>query len=486
MPKKIALNTLNASTVDILNVIRQNASQAYRDSVPEITQAVDIPAVGAVLYGAPALQNEFINALVNRIALVRATSATFNNPYRDLKKGYLEYGEVVEEIFVNIARVHTYSADKAADREFKRNLPDVRSAFHSMNWKAMYPVTIQNDELRMAFLSESGVTDLIAKIVDTVYTAAEYDEFLLTKYMIIKAVAAGQMKPVSIGNGSNMSAAAVAFRGTSNKLTFMSSDYTEAGVKTTTPKDRQVIFMDANFNAQFDVEVLAAAFNMDKADFMGRLHLIDDFTTFDNERFDEIRAESTGLEAVTEDELDLMADVKAVLIDSDWFQIYDNLTQFTEKYVSSGLYWNYFYHTWKTISHSPYANAVVMVVSGSAALGTIATVEYEVDSIDKSDVATVITLKCNGAEDSNSDPVPAGQFEFEQNEDLTEAGIAVQKYGAIIIPATVAALAVDSDAVTLSVNGASWITDGVAAGESSIKLLSGLAIGDKLVFEPAT
>ena len=80
MPKRIALSTLNASTLDILNVIRQNASYDYQQSVPVVTQTSDIPKVGEILYGTPALANQFINALVNRIAMYRIKSATFNNP----------------------------------------------------------------------------------------------------------------------------------------------------------------------------------------------------------------------------------------------------------------------------------------------------------------------------------------------------------------------------------------------------------------------
>ena len=116
MPKRIAVNTLNASTLDILNVIRANASLEYQNSVPDVTQVSDIPKVGEVIYGTPAFANQFINALVNRIALVRVQSATFNNPYAILKKGYLEFGETVEDIFVQIAQVVDYSAEKAAAR----------------------------------------------------------------------------------------------------------------------------------------------------------------------------------------------------------------------------------------------------------------------------------------------------------------------------------------------------------------------------------
>lgn len=361
MAHKIVNNNLSASTVDILNVIRQNASYAYQSVVPEITQYTDIPAVGAVIYGTPALANEFINALVNRIALVRAESAVFNNPYAILKKGKLEYGETIEEIFVNIANVVEYRAEKGEEREFKRNIPDVRSAFHVINWKVLYPVTIEDDELRLAFVSVDGVTDLIAKIVDSIYTAAEYDEFLLFKYLLIKGVNDGDILYDNLNSAAgSITDYAVEFRALSNMFPFMKTEYNAQGVKTTTPKDRQVIFMDARFNAQFDVNVLAGAFNMDKADFIGRLFLIDDFTTFDNERWAVIRENSTGLAEVTDDELTAMADIKAILMDENWFQIYDDLNKMTEKYISSGLYWNYFYHTWKVVSWSPFSNAVAI------------------------------------------------------------------------------------------------------------------------------
>lgn len=429
MARRIANSTLNASTIDILNVIRQNASYDYQQNVPEIATVNDIPKVGEIIYGTPAFANQFINALVNRIAIVRVQSATFNNPYSILKKGYIEYGESVEDIFVSIAKAVDFNVEKATKREFQRTIPDVRSAFHVMNWRVMYPVTIQDEDLRQAFLNIEGVQNLIAKIVDAVYTGAEYDEFLLFKYLLIKAISHGKMYPTSIGAGTNLSEAAVQFRGTSNLLPFMSSEYNEAGVKTNTPKERQVIFMDAMFNAQFDVNVLASAFNMDKADFMGRLFLIDNWTDFDNERFDIIRANSDGIEEVTTEELTLLANVKAVILDDNWFQVYDNNNKFTEKYIASGLYWNYFYHTWKTVSNSPFANAVVFVTS-TADVALPATVTVHVDAKDESDVATVFTISAD-FEEAGLEPQ---NVNFVQTEALTTAGIAVQKYGGLIIP----------------------------------------------------
>lgn len=429
MARRIANSTLNASTIDIMNVIRQNASYDYQQNVPAVAKASDIPKVGEVIYGTPAFANQFINALVNRIAIVRVQSANFNNPYSILKKGYLEYGETVEDIFVSIAKAVDFSAEKAPKREFQRSIPDVRSAFHVMNWRVMYPVTIQDEDLRQAFLSIDGVQNLIAKIVDAVYTGAEYDEFLLFKYLLIKAISHGRIYPKSIGAGKELTESAVQFRGTSNLLPFMSSEFNEAGVKTNTPKERQVIFMDAMFNAQYDVNVLASAFNMDKADFMGRLFLIDNWSEFDNERFDIIRANSDGIEEVTADELALLKNVKAVILDENWFQVYDNNNKFTEKYVASGLYWNYFYHTWKTVSNSPFANACVFVTD-DATITLPASITVHVDAKDESDTATVFTI----SPDLDGQSLEPHNVNFIQTEALTKAGIAVQRYGGIMIP----------------------------------------------------
>ena len=460
MPKRIAQTTLNATTIDILNVIRENASYDYQQNVPVVTKEADIPKVGEVIYGTPAFANQFINALVNRIAVVRVQSATFNNPYAMLKKGYLEFGETIEDIFVGILKGVHYSPEKAEAREFKRTMPDVRTAFHTMNWRVMYPVTIQDEDLKLAFLSIDGVTDLISKIVDAVYTAAEYDEFLLFKYLLIKSISHGKMKPISIGAGTDIKESAIQFRGISNKLPFMSSEYNEAGVTNNTPKDRQVIFMDAMYNAQYDVEVLASAFNMDKADFMGRLFLIDDWTTFDMDRFDVIMSESDDLEAITPEELALLSDVKAVMLDDKWFQVYDNNNKFTEKYVASGLYWNYFYHVWKTISYSPFANAVVFV-SNSSTITPPATFSVEIAGKDKSSVATVLTLAVNDSDET----LQHTTLNFVQSEALVKAGIAVQKYGAVIIPASATSQTITLEAV---VDGVGYTATTTISASSSV------------------
>lgn len=464
MPKRIAVSTLQASTVDILNTIRANASSEYQNLVPEITHAREIPSVGEVLFGYPTLANQFLASLMNRIALVRAKSATFNNKFSMFKKGYLEFGETVEEIFVELAKVQRFDPDKAQAREFKRTLPDVRTAFHMMNWRVQYPVTVSHQQLRTAFTSENGVRDLIERIIQSIYTAAEYDEWLLTKYLIIKAVTKGKMKPIAIGDG-DMGEAAILYRGASNQMEFMRTDYNEAGVHTATPKSRQYILMDSMYNARYDVSVLANAFNMEKADFKGKLVLVDSFTTFDNDRWAAIRAESDGIEEVTTAELNLMAGVKAILLDEDWFQIYDNLTEMTETFVGSGMYWNYWLNTFKTVSHSPFANAVVFA-EGEGANTAPATIKMVVENVNYNDNTTVVTLAPKeGVGFARRDGVHV------QTAQATENGIAVHPFGAYIFPCV---MSVEPSTV-VEVN-----VGGVVYRSNATGVYSTLAVGEEI------
>ena len=466
MPSRVALTSLNARTIDIINTIRANASPQYQHLVPEIEKETDIPAVGQILLGYPQMANEFISTLVNRIASVEVKSAMFNNPYADLKKGFLELGETVEEVFVSIAKAREFNVEKAPAREFKRSLPDVRTAFHTMNWRVQYPVTIQRNDLERAFLSVSGVTDMIARIVDTLYNGANYDEYLLFKYLLIKAISSGKAKPIAVDT-TDAKDFGIKARATSNKLTFMSNEYNNAGVTTVTDKADQYIFIDADWEAQYDVEVLASAFNMDKADYIGRRKLIDNWATFDNDRFSIIRENSTMIDEVTDAELTLMADVKAVLVDREWFQVYDNLSEFSEKFVASGLYWNYFYNVWKTISFSPFSNIAVFV-DDSATITPPASIKYNVTAVSSSDNATIVTLEL----DDSTASLAHSSFIFVQTEDATTDGVAVHKYGAVILPE-----GKDYDAV-LSVDGTLY--------EGDVAIDSSTAVGDVITFTPAT
>lgn len=364
MPSKPHIKTLTNSSVDILNAIRNSATTEYRDYVPVATaDAESVKEIGAIIMDMPQLQNEFLSALVNRIGRVIVTSKTYDNPWAMFKKGLLEFGESVEEIFVNLADPFQYDPETSVTNQYKREIPDVRSSFHIMNYQKYYKSTIQQEQLRQAFLSWQGITDLIAKIVEAMYTGANYDEFQTMKYLLAKRLLNGGLYPVTVPtvNAENAKTIVSTVKGVSNNLEFMSDKYNIAGVQNYTKKSDQIVLVNSNFDAIMDVEVLASAFNMSKAEFMGNRVLVDSFGSLDIARLNMLFADDPTYTEISAEEMKALDSIPAVLVDKDWFMIFDNFMNFTEKYNGEGLYWNYWYHVWKTFSVSPFANAIVFV-----------------------------------------------------------------------------------------------------------------------------
>ena len=344
-PKTVA--ALRASNVDILNAIRPFMSSTFQERVPVATQE-NMAEVANPILNFEGYRNEFLDALMNRIGRVWISSKSYENPLRMFKKGMLEWGESIEEIFVNIARAQQYDPSVAETEVFKREIPDVQAAFHRMNYQNFYKTTISNEQLRQAFLTEYGISDLITKIVESLYTGSEFDEFLIMKNTVLEAAQGGDMYPVKIpeATAENASQIVTTIKSISNQLEFMSSTYNPMGVLTHSKKRDQILLINAQLDAIIDVNVLATAFNMDKAEFMGQRVLVDNF----------------GAD-----------DILACLVDRDFFMVFDNNIGFTENYNGQGLYWNYFYHVWKTFSRSPFANAIAFTTTDPTVTVTSAT-----------------------------------------------------------------------------------------------------------------
>lgn len=364
MATRPRIATLTNSSVDILNAIRNNASVNYQEYVPVATADADvIRTIGAVLVDSPQLQNEFITALINRIGKVIVTSKLYDNPWAVFKKGILDYGETIEEIFVDIAEPFNYDPETAETNVFKRQIPNVRSAFHVVNYEKFYKDTIQRRALEKAFLSIISVGDFISKIIDSMYTGANYDEYQTMKYMLAKRIYDGLLYPeqISAVTDANMKGIASTVKAVSNNLEFLSAKYNIMGVRNKADKREQYLIVNTAFDAKMDVEVLASAFNMDKAEFLGHRILVDGFGNLDVDRLSVLFDGDDTFKEFEDEELDALNAVPAVLVDADFFQVYDKLNEFGELYNPEGLYWNYWYHTWRIFSVSPFSNAIMFI-----------------------------------------------------------------------------------------------------------------------------
>lgn len=345
---------------DVLNAIRNSASQLYKDYVPIATDAPSIRKIGAIIMDYADIYNEFCG-MVNRIGLVYVKSRSYDNPLAIFKKGFLEYGEIIEESWINLLEAHQFDIDTAEKEVFKREYADIDTAFHYVNYKKFYKVTIERQQVKSAFLSENGVIDLIDRIINQLVTSMNYDEFTMMRYLIARHIIDNHFKIVNIAGTDthdNMLATVTKIKATSNALEFMSNEYNPVGVYNYATKGEQYLFMTAEFNAINDVNVLASAFNMDKAEFLGHQFVIPSFGDFDTKRLDKLMENDPTYKSFTPDEISKLNSVQCVLVDKDYFMVYDREMIMENIRNPQGLYYNYFLHTWKAFSVSPFSNAI--------------------------------------------------------------------------------------------------------------------------------
>lgn len=382
-PQKI---TKVAQSADIMNTIRDNASAEYQAAVPEAIKVGDKLAngreaalsdvnanrreIGDALMSDIRYANAFLGPIFNRVAKVIVTSRLYNNPWAIFKKGFLEYGEIIEDIFVEIAKPYGYDPVAAQYNVGKRYLPDVKSAFYQVNFEYFYPVTVNQAMLRRAFLTAEGVAELIDKIIEQIYTAANYDEFLTMKYLIMRNALDGKFYPVNIpeptaANARQVTTSMVAY---AKNVGYMSQDYNFAGVRNYSDVKYLYTILNTELSSIFDVEVLALSFNMSKAELLGNQVGVDGFGTMDFERLKLLlKGDKFNLyKEFTDAELASLSTVKGVMIDESYIQMYDNLAEMTEFFNDEGLEWTYRYHRWATYFTSPFATAILFTTANPA------------------------------------------------------------------------------------------------------------------------
>lgn len=341
-----------ANMMNILNTILANATTDYQARVPQATQT-NISEVGTAIMSYQATENEFLSALVNKVAMTIVRNKTFNNPLAVLKKGGVPLGRNIEEIYTNPATGTTF--DPTGAKLLERSIPDTKAIYHSMNRQGQYKATVSKAQLIQAFTSYQALEKLLNSIVNSIYSGDNLDEFMLMKELFASAIAGGKIKTVdlemsSIADTDGAKKFVKAVKTVGQAMEFPSSNWNSyydinkekdaKPVVTWTPLDNQVLVLRNDISVDVDVELLAKAFNVSYTDLKQRTLIVDTFGS--------------------------ATDCAAVLCDEAFVQVYDNLQQMESFHNGEGLYDNFIFHHWQTYSLSLFANATAFMFSDVA------------------------------------------------------------------------------------------------------------------------
>lgn len=337
---------------EILNTIRDNASDIYRERIPEATQT-NIETIQAAMTDPnnAIVVNEFMNTLLNVMIKTVIHNKLFSNPLKPLKKGVKPLGDTIEEIYTNFLKAEVY--DPTGADLLKRKLPDTKTVFHRMNRQDKYKVTVSRQQLTRAFASWDKLDSYIQSIINQLFNSSELDEFILTKQLIKQAMDNNAMVTVEVADpllgefeGKEFIKTVktvsgdMVFPNDRNNAYLTAQDKDTVPIITFSRKNEQVLIIDNATEVSVNVDVLASIFNMSVAEF--------------NE------TKKITIDAFPD------PSVRAVLVDEQFFQIYDDLIYFTNFRNEEGLYDNYYLHIWGTLSYSPLVNAVAFVVASDA------------------------------------------------------------------------------------------------------------------------
>lgn len=335
--------------IEVLNTIRDNASQAYQDRVPEATRN-NIEEVGEAItdLNNAVVYNEFINTLANMIYAPMLIKKSWENPLGKFKKGKKTFGDTVEEVYNNFIKAQTF--DQTGSGLLTRKLPDTKVVFHRMNRQDTYVLTDSPEALAKAFKSYEGVAEYLENLFTTIRNSAELDEYILMRELFAEAYNNNAMKVVAVADPQASEANAKAFikavKTVSGDMVFANSNNNayltaqsddDKPIITFSRKDEQVLIVDNPTDVTCNIDVLASAFNKSIVEF-----------------------NDTQKEVIDAFPIDGMI---GALVDRNFFQVYDDLFTFREFENGLGLYRNHILHVWQTLGYSILCNAVAFVVA---------------------------------------------------------------------------------------------------------------------------
>jgi len=332
-------------SVAILNNIRANASEDYRNRIPEATRN-NLAEIGQAFQTYDVLFNEFHAALINKIGKTIIEHKMFENKLARFKSGGVTSPHDIEEIFIEMAKAEgTYDKD-GKNPLGRREGPDVKVAYHRQNRQDYYAISIGDIDFTRVFRNEASLDAFISGKINSVYSGDNRDEWVLMKnllgsYKNAEGTDCGYFgyDVTDFADAEDKAKWAKEFvkavRKAVSDMSFLSDQFNIAGVERQADPSSLTLFIHKDVLVEVDVELLAKAFHQSNTDLkvVPTIISLDDFG-------------------------DITGDTYALIVEDGWFKVFDTLLKMEPQRNAQGLFTNYFYHHHQIISASPFKNAV--------------------------------------------------------------------------------------------------------------------------------
>lgn len=298
-----------ASNVDITNLVASMGSTDLHTRIGTATEQ-NIGNIGTTILTYSVVKNEFLNVLVNKICGQIFMNKVYTNPLSFFEKEPVPYGSTLESVFTDLIQSKNFNENFGTNDVSSLigvETPPTKTEYYSKNFEKKYKISVSDQQLRTAFLNPNGLQNLINQVLTVPTNSRNFDDFQLMKGLLANASTKEVTLATTYKTASDDVKAKMLTKQTRaivDRFGMMSKVFNIQGVYTFTNSQNIVIITTPEVSANLDVELLATAFNMEKAEMGRRIVKIDSFQKYN--------ATTKAYEAD--------ANVELMVIDEDYIQ----------------------------------------------------------------------------------------------------------------------------------------------------------------------
>lgn len=363
--------------INQLNAIREISSEIYHQYVPVVTPTTNINDFASPILNnsLQVVRNEFVENLIGRIVSTQVVAKMYSNPLRRLEGENTPLGYAGQEIYTDPVAATRFNVNDFAGLLAKYEV-QTKVQYYTINMDLQYSASMTREKLRNAFTSWANLEAYITSISNALYNGARIDQYRYTTAIVASAYKSGRGVVEVVNNPTSSAQYAKDFvkRARTLFLDFQSpsTDYTawermnggETITTWTNPED--IVFILRNdVAAEIDVEILAEAFNIDRATLLGNIYYVDNFNIYADDRKTVVYDGSK---------------IYGIMADRNWFKITTQDEAMDQFYNAKNRVWNMFLNVVKGYNMSLFAKHVIFASEQPSI--PVESMEYKTSAVD--------------------------------------------------------------------------------------------------------
>lgn len=291
-------------------------------------------------------KNKFLTSLVNKIAETRIHKASVSNPFAKYDSFPINYGDTVENVFVDIPMGYDYNIDNAGTKLLEPVKPPVTTLYVTMNYQKQYKVCIYDTQVRQAVRNEYQLQNLVQFILGSMYDSADLDEYFAQIAMLstqtdmyAKGIEAENTTSANVGKDITAKIVEVV-----SNFKFPNKTNNKKGVINPSLQNDILLVIKQDLLNKINLDYLSGVFNLSKVDLIKNIMPVESFVV------PVYNATSKATENKGKD-------ISFVILDTRGFDNHLALNSSGMFYNAEGLFTNHYHNRWRLYGYKLWFNA---------------------------------------------------------------------------------------------------------------------------------